>query len=101
MVLRTAGAASQMLVDNGTALDPRFMDLPASGLVDNSQCSVNLTTSSRAASGGSIQYTLGMTFKPGWNNRWVRVYARGYTEAIWPYQFSGWREILLVKIGNP
>ena len=77
------------------------MWLGAAGLVDNSQCSVNLATSGMVASSGSIQYTLGMKFKTGWNNRWVRVYARGYTEAIWPYQFSGWREIGLVKIGNP
>ena len=100
MVLRSA-AASQLMLNDGTAWDSRYMWLGAAGLVDNSQCSVNLATSGMVASGGNIQYTLGMKFKTGWNNRWVRVYARGYTEAIWPYQFSGWREILLVKIGNP
>ena len=98
-----SNGGSHLLVDNGTLNAPPYIWLADAnpGTVENSQCSVTAVPNSMVASGGNMQFTLKVRFKTGWNNRWVRVFVRGYTDPVWPSQFSGWREYGMVKIGTP
>jgi hypothetical protein len=90
-----ATAGSLYLVDDaGTAGGPfAGATLPGSGTIQNSQCSIDIASSSFNASGNTLTLILSITFKPAFSGD--RVF---YAAARSATQNSGWQAIGTVTV---